>query len=45
LYNSAVNSKSDNDDDAFDVAVVNQRRVETDAALFGAEIGAVTMLP
>jgi len=47
LYSGAVNSESDNDDDteAPDVAIVNQRRVETDVPLLGAETGVVMMIP
>jgi len=46
LYDSAVSSKSDNDDDteSSDVAIVNQRRVETDVPLVGTYIGDVTMI-
>jgi len=44
LYDSAVNSKSDNGTEAPVVAIVNQRRFETDVPLVGAEIGVVTML-
>jgi len=39
LYDGAINSKSDNDDDdreAQDAAMVNQRRVETYVPLVGA---------
>jgi len=47
LYDSAVNSKSDNDDDteAQDVVIVNQRRDKTDVPFVDVEIGVVTMIP
>jgi len=44
---SAVNSKSDNNDDTEvpDVAIVSQRRFATDVPLVATEIGVMTMLP